>query len=34
VVTPGAASTMSALGGRLTPRSILLPLADKFYPVR
>jgi short-subunit dehydrogenase len=33
VIVPGLAIKASAIGGRLTPRAILLPLMKRFYPV-
>ena len=32
-VVPGATNRVGAIGGRLVPRSLLLPLIDRFYPV-
>jgi len=32
-VIPGATNVASAVGGRLMPRAVLLPLLDRFYPV-
>jgi short-subunit dehydrogenase len=32
-VAPGIFNTVSAAAGRMTPRSVLLPLMDRFYPV-
>jgi short-subunit dehydrogenase len=32
-VIPGATNLVSALGGRLMPRALVLPLIDRFYPV-
>jgi short-subunit dehydrogenase len=32
-VIPGATNLVGALGGRLMPRSLMLPLIDRFYPV-
>jgi short-subunit dehydrogenase len=33
VVIPGATNAVSAAGGRLLPRALVLPLLDRFYPV-
>ena len=33
VVIPGAPNLVTAVGGRLMPRSLVLPLIDRFYPV-
>jgi short-subunit dehydrogenase len=33
-VVPGAHNVVTALGGRLAPRSLLLPAMGRFYPVR
>ena len=33
VVTPGIANVVSTIGGQHTPRSVLLPLMRRFYPV-
>ena len=33
VVIPGAFNQVSALSGRLTPRSVLVPLLRRVYPV-
>ena len=33
VVIPGATNVVSAVGGRLMPRGVVLPLIDRFYPV-
>ena len=32
-VVPGATNVVSAVGGRLMPRALVLPLIDRFYPV-
>jgi short-subunit dehydrogenase len=32
-VIPGATNLVTALGGRLMPRALVLPLIDRFYPV-
>src|SRR2546423_10936963 len=32
-VVPGATNLASAVGGRLMPRALVLPLIDRFYPV-
>ena len=32
-VVPGATNLVSAVGGRLMPRALVLPLIDRFYPV-
>ena len=32
VVTPGLTTRVTAAAGRFTPRSVLLPLANRFYP--
>jgi short-subunit dehydrogenase len=32
-VIPGPTNMVSAVGGRLLPRAVLLPLVDRFYPV-
>jgi short-subunit dehydrogenase len=32
-VVPGATNLVGALGGRLMPRALVLPLIDRFYPV-
>jgi uncharacterized protein len=32
-VIPGATNLVGAIGGRLMPRSLVLPLIDRFYPV-
>jgi short-subunit dehydrogenase len=32
-VGPGAVATISTIGGRLMPRSVLLPVMRRFYPV-
>ena len=32
-VVPGATNVVGAVGGRLMPRSLVLPLIDRFYPV-
>jgi uncharacterized protein len=32
-VIPGATNLVGAVGGRLMPRSLVLPLIDRFYPV-
>jgi short-subunit dehydrogenase len=32
-VIPGATNLVGALGGRLMPRALVLPLIDRFYPV-
>jgi short-subunit dehydrogenase len=33
VVVPGRLNQIGAIGGRLTPRSVLLPLVSRFWPV-
>jgi short-subunit dehydrogenase len=33
VVIPGATNLAGAVGGRVLPRSVVLPLIDRFYPV-
>ncbi|MEA2309955.1 MAG: uncharacterized protein QOI65_2241 [Thermoleophilaceae bacterium] len=33
VVVPGATNLAGAVGGRLMPRALVLPLIDRFYPV-